>query len=373
MYSRYAFRHRCAACGSPLLRVPRTELERATRGVTPTGRYRCTREGCGWESMLPRRERALSQDLLAAVIPAMRSRLLPMLAAAGFGAALAVWALPGPKQASTAPLAHGVSHDGDPLPILHPLRIRAARLAPQADTATAAGASDTQEAALQLRGECAWGQPGRNPYRGSVEQALGAAGLPGSVIKNIALQVRTGRATDRLDVSNDGIRAKRSGRVFSADNLAMTYGMTLCTRTKVNFVRGHTEGAALYEAADARGRVFSVMVPEVCGNVSILGQVDDAGAAEAAADASEISDNEDPDSRRMTADLNWQESPSDPGRQLDRQRQNTVPEPGSLVLVSSALVLMVWGLSRRRKNSMNSTASSPTQAAAAGRTPGRDS
>jgi hypothetical protein len=52
----------------------------------------------------------------------------------------------------------------------------------------------------------------------------------------------------------------------------MTYGRTLCLETRVNFAAGHSEPADLYEALDERGRRFSVMVPDVCGNVSIISE-----------------------------------------------------------------------------------------------------
>jgi hypothetical protein len=45
----------------------------------------------------------------------------------------------------------------------------------------------------------------------------------------------------------------------------------------VNFKRDHFERASLYQAADYRGRVHSVMIPDVCGNVSVLGAEDQIG------------------------------------------------------------------------------------------------
>jgi uncharacterized protein (TIGR03382 family) len=50
----------------------------------------------------------------------------------------------------------------------------------------------------------------------------------------------------------------------------MAFSNTLCFDTRVNFNPGHLEYASLYEATDKNGKVYSVMVPFVCGNVSLL-------------------------------------------------------------------------------------------------------
>jgi hypothetical protein len=71
----------------------------------------------------------------------------------------------------------------------------------------------------------------------------------------------------------------------------------------VNFPAGHVEYAALYEAEDRRGKTYSVMVPYVCNNVSVLGV------------------------------------------RAEREQPNgghQVPEPQSWLLVGTALGVLVW-------------------------------
>jgi hypothetical protein len=115
----------------------------------------------------------------------------------------------------------------------------------------------------------------------------------------------------------------------------MTYGKTLCLSTRVNFVAGHTESAALYEATTTSGRVVAVMVPEVCGNVSVLGQSDAAvrngvlSARGAAEDPSAI--------RWMPAVL---EGPGMTGTGSGSRQAQEVPEPGTLACVLAALGVM---------------------------------
>jgi hypothetical protein len=130
--------------------------------------------------------------------------------------------------------------------------------------------------ALQLRRSCLWGVPGRTPYRGTVEQALTAARLPPDVIRRIADMARAG-TEDRVEITRTGIRSTDGRRTFSAHIPAMGFGNTLCFDTVVNFQPGHVEYAALYETQDQAGRTYSVMVPFVCSNVSVLGARGDLG------------------------------------------------------------------------------------------------
>ena len=163
----------------------------------------------------------------------------------------------------------GTHLEGERLPVAHPLH---ALLPAQALEDEPKGYVEDGPAVLRVRRHCAWGLPGRNPYRGSPEQALRTATLSPTVVAKIAAQIRSGKRVDRVTIRNDGIRAHRSGRVFNPQRVALTYGMTMCVDTRVNFKPGHSEEADLYEAMDDDGRMYAVMVPDVCGNVSVLGQ-----------------------------------------------------------------------------------------------------
>lgn len=175
-------------------------------------------------------------------------------------------------------LPAGQSHDGAPLrgAGLRPVALGAGDVAEaQAGpwlqtTAAASDARSTSAAGLSLRWGCAWGNPGRNPYRGSTEQALQAAGLPAEVVADIAAQRAAGRSNQRLLIQLGSIQTESGDRTFDPRRFDMTFGMTMCRNARVNFAPGHVEGADLYEATDAQGRQHVVMVPDVCGNVSVL-------------------------------------------------------------------------------------------------------
>lgn len=263
----------CPACSGIIRRTPRSAEDRDAALHPSLRRYRCTRPACAWQGLLPRqhglqarrrpRGPATSTALAAPAATLATARwswkLVPVLAAglvAGALAALSIKGLAGSPTALT--LAPGVHHEGVGLAASHPLLQAPETAGPEVER-------------LALKQGCAWAQPGRSPYRGSVEQALVTARLPAEVVQRIVLKVQAGQPDDRLLIGNAGIRARRDAREFDAGNVAMTYARTLCVNTRVNFKPGHTEAASLYEAADQQGRLHSVMVPDVCGNVSVLG------------------------------------------------------------------------------------------------------
>lgn len=200
---------------------------------------------------------SIARALAAWRSPLRTSGLLSMLGVC-VASPLAVISLLGASAATGQTTAFGVppgaDDDGRPLPVA------------QTTAASAAPAHG-----LQLRRSCRWGQPGRMPYQGTTRQALEAAGLPDDVVAQIDAQRTAGQKAGRLVITRDGIRHTGDGRVFPARGLALTFGMTLCRDASVNFAPGHQEQADLYEARDSQGRAYAVMVPDVCGNVTVLG------------------------------------------------------------------------------------------------------
>lgn len=165
-------------------------------------------------------------------------------------------------------VAPGESHDGAPAkPGLLGGTLQPAVLSPPGAPAL----SDQASHGLTLRRGCHWGQPGRNPYRGTMAQALQAARLPEEVVRAIVEQRQSGGKAGRLSITRDAIRHTTDGREFDPGAVALTFGRSLCFETRVNFAPGHEELADYHEARDDQGRLHAVMVPDVCGNVSVLG------------------------------------------------------------------------------------------------------
>lgn len=170
---------------------------------------------------------------------------------------------------------------------------------------------------LSMRRNCAWGVPGRSPYKGTVTQALAAAGLPEEVIGKIDAMVEHRIVSDRVEIRKDSITTASGKRHFGTTLVAMGFGTTLCFGTRVNFQPGHVEMANLYDATDAKGTNFAVMVPHVCGNVSVLaerGERQDGGGGNGG---------------------------------------GTVPEPGTLALLVAGLIAMAVGARGVRRRGDN--------------------
>ena len=355
-------RNSCPRCGEALLRVRRRAEDHQLQTAVPARRYSCTSASCEWQGLVPisldlygrRQRRSLA-----------RFRVKPWMFGSAVFVAAAVAAGIGLQKLHRASqivpgLAAGESHDGVPLPQNHPLRRQhaaaaaaasaiasaaAARAAPPASApegaapVVATGFARAAEPAasalvrvagstLDLRQGCAWGQPGRSPYRGSVEEALHAARVPADVVRQIAYKVKSREVVDRVRISTGSIRGVAGGREFEPKSIAMSFGRTLCLQTRVNFVPGHVEEADLYEASDGNGRKYAVMVPDVCGNVSVLGA---------------RGEREDP----LLAGADAQGRAA--GNGGDKDARLEVPEPGSLAIVLAALVSLagVWRWRRR--------------------------
>lgn len=256
--------HHCPACGAELERAHRSPLDRWVSLFRSVHRYRCTGVACGWEGLLGSTDAAhehgtrwrsrlawfalgILSTLAATNAPYMAEQFSPPPrpppsgATAGTGADL--------QARSTPP---GRDFHGEPLP-MYDERVTANRTP------------------LALRNSCAWGVPGSNRYRGTVEQALQAARLPSEVVQAIADRAERGWADGQVEISRVGIRTVDQRRDFGTRMVAMAFGNTLCFDTRVNFVPGHVEYASLYEATDQQGHSYSVIVPYVCQNVAVLG------------------------------------------------------------------------------------------------------
>lgn len=340
---------RCPQCSGSVRRVRRSDADRARLDGVRTHRFQCRSEDCAWEGLLPvarRRMRVrLRKRLPRAVKPVAKVLGLTLLLRTAAVAALAVGVpavvvvatslgLRLDRQA-TLRLPTGESHDGRALPLRHPLR------QPEGGELLLAGAET--ETPLTLRQGCAWGQPGRNPYRGSTEQALRQARLPAEVVSDIVARRARKDVTDRLEITTASIRTVKDGREFNPKSFAMTFGHTLCLNARVNFVPGHVEKADLYESHDKQGRRYAVMVPDVCGNVSVLGERGERAPLVNASAAA-------------LAPLPWLQAGTgeqDDGFGLSHAlavltNSHEVPEPGSLALVLAALAGAL-AIGRRRR------------------------
>jgi hypothetical protein len=234
----------CPACGQRLRRTRRLAADLGPQVDADLRRYRCRAASCGWQGLLPasRRPAPMLAATAALALPQRLRRGLWLLggAAAAFTVPALVVVLMAAGQrfddATLREVPPGVSHDGRPVPaaLARPL-------------AQAAGEAVPDGPPLAVREGCAWGQPGRMPYRGTTAQALRAARLPPEVVQEVVRLRQVRAVTDRVEIRTGAIRAVTDGREFNPRSFAMTYGHTLCVGARVNFAPGHVEQADLYE------------------------------------------------------------------------------------------------------------------------------
>lgn len=252
----------CPDCGAALVRVHRHLLDRWVSVFRSVHRYRCTSRTCHWAGLLGREGRP------PPALIGWPARFLWL----GIGAGLAVAAVPlvPPLRVwlAGAPARPSVEAGVEWSSQATPAGVDFAGAAlPSTDARALANATP-----LILKRGCAWGVPGGSPYRGTVEQALSAAGLPADAVRALGEKAERGWSLGQVEISRSGIRTLDGRRHFDPDIAAMGFGHTLCFNTRVNFKPGHVEYAALYEHTDSRYRTYTVMVPYVCHNVSVLGQ-----------------------------------------------------------------------------------------------------
>lgn len=260
----------CPGCGAPLKRVHRHVLDRFISLFRSVHRYRCSNPECDWRGVVGR-EGATEPQATALTWPKRLTWLMGgvVLATAGMGM---VSLFISPKQAPAPKRVAAVS----PRPPLEDETFAEYLVPGLQDDGVELSQADARHAKnttpLKLRRNCVWGEPGRTPYRGTVEQALKASQLlPPEVVSRISQMAENGFASGRLEISNTAIRSADGRRVFKPRIPAMAFGDTMCFETQVNFAPRHVEYAALYEADDRSGKTYSVMVPFVCNNASVLG------------------------------------------------------------------------------------------------------
>jgi hypothetical protein len=254
--------------------VPRRGADLLLALAWPARRYRC--RSCGWEGLqLPSAERrSAALTRLAASVALATVVAVGLVALIGSDAPDDDGLLMLGGQGFVA----GEHFEGEPVPEGHPLAepvVEAAASAvgsdgPEQPAGTAVTITAPSRAGLALRRYCAWGDPGRSPYLGTAVQALRAAGLPDEVVERVAGHIRAGRTIDRVSIRRGEVRAEDSGLQFDPRRIALTYGTTMCLDSAVNFAPGHVEYADLFVATDDQGQTHYVMIPDVCGNVSVL-------------------------------------------------------------------------------------------------------
>lgn len=252
--------HSCPECGGRVCRVHRHIGDRLIALFLNVRRYRCENPECAWEGIIsghPVLERRAGSLWPGRLLWMSVGVVFTLTSVAGLkfyrSAALSKPSMAAIDVAPALAVRAGESFDGVTLP--------------EKDRRGVGNPTD-----LSLRRGCAWGIPGRQPYKGTTRQALVGARLPTEVVNKIEAMAERGIISDHVDIRSDSIQSASGKRRFDTTLVAMAFAETLCFGTRVNFRPGHVERGDLYDATDATGRNYAVMVPYACGNVSVLAE-----------------------------------------------------------------------------------------------------
>lgn len=122
--------------------------------------------------------------------------------------------------------------------------------------------------ATAMLSHCSWNQPGRNPYRGSVTEAVSRyVDIPAPVRARLIARIESGRADDTVAIMRDSIAGKYD---YSPRITGMHFGQrTLCeTVTRDGWSATAREPAAVYCVGEQ-----CLIVPKICGNISRVQRV----------------------------------------------------------------------------------------------------
>ena len=271
LLTRHRHVHVCPLCGGAVERVHRHFADRLFGMFRTVHRYHCSDPSCAWEGIVSNIDHSETHA------GAQQARLARRAQALWFVAGIAV-ALAG-TQGARMYLAKKAEREAAEARALAAAKRLASLPAPVEVGEIVDGEVLAEDdlrrtdnpSPLNLRRGCAWGVPGRNPYLGTVSQALSATRMPASAIAKFEALIAKKMVSDRVEITREGITTVSKRRSFDALSFDMAFGNTMCFNTRVNFRPGHVEHADLYEATDADGKRYAVMVPYVCGNVAVLG------------------------------------------------------------------------------------------------------
>lgn len=122
--------------------------------------------------------------------------------------------------------------------------------------------------ATAMLSNCSWNSPGRNPYRGTVREAVTRyVDLPAPVRAELIARIEGGRVDDTVAIMRDSIAGKYD---YSPQITGMHFGQrTMCESvTRDGWVATRREPAAVYCVGED-----CLIVPKICGNISRVRRV----------------------------------------------------------------------------------------------------
>lgn len=127
--------------------------------------------------------------------------------------------------------------------------------------------------ATAMMSSCSWNSPGRNPYRGSVREAVSRyIDIPAPVRAQLIAKIERGQPDDRAAITRDSIVGKYD---YASEITDVHFGQrTICASVnRDEWPETAREPAAVYCVEDQ-----CLIVPQTSGNISRVRRTDGSGA-----------------------------------------------------------------------------------------------
>lgn len=124
---------------------------------------------------------------------------------------------------------------------------------------------------MTTKAECDWTDPGRNRFTGNPIKAVQRLGLDDWQVREIQIKLKAKRPDDYVKISRDNVIGL-DGEYTNLNN--MFFGSnTRCSLVSRSSWADRVEPAEVYCASNAAGASCAI-IPEVCGNVSLITRTD---------------------------------------------------------------------------------------------------
>ena len=120
---------------------------------------------------------------------------------------------------------------------------------------------------MTTRPECDWSNPGRNRFTGNPIKAVSRLGLDDWQVREIQIKIKAGVHDDDAIISKDEIHGS-AGEYIGLSNMFFASNTRCSEVSRTSWGEDRKEPARVYCASNAAG-ASCVIIPEVCGNVSL--------------------------------------------------------------------------------------------------------
>lgn len=131
--------------------------------------------------------------------------------------------------------------------------------------------STSASAVSMAQQECSWSNPGANPYRGTISDAVSFyLDIPAATRETLKARITAGQADELVEIGKYSVRSS-TGAFYAPQITDMHFGPNLvCNNiTRTRWPENMVQKAAMY-CEDK----YCVIIPFICGNISRIERAD---------------------------------------------------------------------------------------------------